>query len=358
MTRIVLFIVILALAACSPGAPEATLAEPAGSETAGSEAPGGGSDATQALPAEPPLAEDARPVPAQLPPVVAYVNGEAISGADLEMAVLELEARTGQPVPADQRDQVVRGELDQLIGQRLLLQESLLRKIAVPEAEIDARIAELRAQFPSEEAFAQTLELRQMTLARLRADTRQGLQVAAMLNVELAANTAVTPEQVTEFYEQNPSRFQQGERVRASHILIGVPENADAAAKEQARARAVGVLNELKAGEDFAALAKQYSDDPGSGPNGGDLGYFERGQMVGPFEEVAFSLAPAQTSDLVESPFGYHIIRVVDKQASRTIPITEVRQQVQRFLEGQNRDLRTQAFVEALKAKSKIDIYI
>lgn len=358
MTRIVLFIVILALAACSPGAPEATLAEPAGSETAGSEVRGDGSDATPAFPAEPPLAENARPVPAQLPPVVAYVNGEAISGADLEMAVLELEARTGQPVPADQRDQVVREELDQLIGQRLLLQESLLRKIAVLEAEIDARIAELRAQFPSEEAFAQTLELRQMTLARLRADTRQGLQVAAMLNVELAGDTAVTPEQVTEFYEKNPSQFQQGERVRASHILIGVPENADATAKEQARARAVGVLNQVKAGEDFAALAKQYSEDPGSGPNGGDLGYFERGQMVGPFEEVAFSLAPAQTSDLVESPFGYHIIRVVDKQASRTIPIAEVRQQVQRFLEGQNRDLRTQAFVEALKAKSKIDIYI
>ncbi len=358
MTRIVLFIVILALAACSPGAPEATLAEPAGSETAGSEVRGDGSDATPTFPAEPPLAENARPVPAQLPPVVAYVNGEAISGADLEMAVLELEARTGQPVPADQRDQVVREELDQLIGQRLLLQESLLRKIAVLEAEIDARIAELRAQFPSEEAFAQTLELRQMTLARLRADTRQGLQVAAMLNVELAGDTAVTPEQVTEFYEKNPSQFQQGERVRASHILIGVPENADATAKEQARARAVGVLNQVKAGEDFAALAKQYSEDPGSGPNGGDLGYFERGQMVGPFEEVAFSLAPAQTSDLVESPFGYHIIRVVDKQASRTIPITEVRQQVQRFLEGQNRDLRTQAFVEALKAKSTVDIYI
>ena len=334
---------ILVLAACSPNAPE-----PPVNGAAGSEAPG-------SRPAAPAAA---RPVPAQLPAVVAYVNGEPISGADLELAVGEIEARAGEPVPAEQRDVVIRGVLDQLIGYRLLLQESLLRRISVPETEVDAGIAELRAQFPSEEAFAEMLELRQMTLAMLRADARQRLQVDAMLESELATRTTVTPEQVAEFYESNLSEFQQGERVRASHILIGFPENADDAAKEQARARALGVLIELNVGKDFAALAKQFSDDPDSGPNGGNLGYFERGQMVGPFEEVAFSLAPAQTSDLVESPFGYHIIRVVDRQAPRTIPLAEARPQVRQFLEDQNRELQTRAFVEVLKAKSKVDNYI
>lgn len=346
MTRTATFLVILSLAGCSPSAPEATVDQAAGSAAA------------QASPAEPSPAEAAGPVPAQLPPVVAYVNGEAISGAELEMAVAELEARAGQPVPADQRDDVVRGVLDQLIDYRLLLQESLSRMISVPEAGVDARIAELRTQFPSEEAFAQMLELRQMTLAMLRANVRQGVQVDAMLELELTAETTVTPEQVTEFYEDNASDFQEGERVRASHILLGFPENADDAAREQARVLALGVLIEVNVGEDFAALAKQYSDDPGSGPNGGDLGYFERGQMVGPFEDVAFSLAPGQTSHLVESPFGYHIIRVFDKQAARTIPLAEVRPQVQQFLEDQNRELQTQAFVETLRTKSRVDVYI
>ena len=363
MTRIFSVIIILSLAACSPGAPEATadeaaesgaaLSEVAAGDAAGCEAP---VDAP-AAPAVPLPAADASPNPDQLPTVVAYVNGEAISRDDLEMVVGELEARAGQPVPAEQRDSVIRGVLDQLINYRLLLQESLLRKVTVAEAAIDARMTKIRAQFPSEEALAQTLALRQMTLETLRADARQGMQVDAMLAAELAA-TPVTPEQVTQFYEQNPAEFEQGERVRASHILIGFPQNADAAAREQARVRAAAVLSEVEAGNDFVALAKQSSEDPGSGANGGDLGYFERGQMVGPFEEEAFSLAPDQTSDLVESPFGYHIIRVIDKQAARTIPLTEVRPQVQQFLEGQNRESQTQAFIETLKAKSKVDIYI
>jgi peptidyl-prolyl cis-trans isomerase C len=300
----------------------------------------------------------AKPVPAELPDVVARVNGEAISRGELEMAVGELEARAGQPMPPDQRDRIVRGVLDQVIGYRLLRQESIARKIAVPDAEVEARIAAIRSQFPSEEAFTQTLELRKMTLANLRNDAREGIQIDTMLRTELAGATGVTAEQVTEFYEKNPSEFQQGERVRASHILIGVAENADPAVKEQAHARAADVLKEVKAGKDFAALAKQYSNDPGSAPNGGDLGYFERGQMVGPFEQAAFSLAPTQTSDLVESRFGYHIIRVVDKQASRTIPLADVRPQIQQYLEGQSRERQTGAFVDSLKAKGKVEIYI
>lgn len=332
------------LAACSRSAPAA-----ASSESPVTPPP-------QASPTAAPVAA-AQAVPALLPDIVARVNGEAVSKGDLDMAIGELEARAGQPMPADQRDRIVRRVLDQLIGYRLLRQESIARKVAVPEAEIEARIAALRAQFPSEEAFTQTLELRKLTLATLRKDAREGIQIDTMLRTELGA-TGVTAEQVTEFYEKNPSEFQQGERVRASHILIGVPQDADPAVKEQARARAADVLKEVKAGKDFAALAKQYSNDPGSAPNGGDLGYFERGQMVGPFEQTAFSLAPAQTSDLVESPFGFHIIRVADKQASRTIPIADVRAQIQQFLEGRSREQQTGAFVESLKAKGKVDIYI
>jgi peptidyl-prolyl cis-trans isomerase C len=332
-------IVAIALVACSRSTPAA----------ASSESP------TQASP----TAEAAvKPVPAQLPDVVARVNGQAISRDDLQQAVGQLEARAGQGVPSDQRDRIVRGVLDQLIAYRLLAQESASRSVAVPDADVDARIGQIRSQFPSEQEFAQTLAQRQLTLESLRADVRQGLQIDKMIDTEVAGRVAVTAEQVNDFYAKNPAEFLQAERVRASHILIRVPEGADAAAKEQARTRAAGILEDVKAGRDFAALAKEHSQDPGSAPSGGDLGFFERGQMVGPFEQAAFSLAPGQSSELVETQFGFHIIKVAEKQTPRTVPLDEVRTQVEQYLQGQNRERETQVFITALKAKGKIEILI
>ena len=340
---------VLAFAACSKSAPAA-----ASSQTQETPAPG------QAAPANPAAAGAAtvKPVPAQLPEVVARVNGEAINRAALEEAVSEVEARAGQPMPADQRDRVLRAVLDQLIGYRLLVQETAARKTAVPDADVEARIGQIRSQFPSEEIFQQQLQQRKMTLEQLRVDTRASLQITALLQAELDAKTAVTPEQVNDFYVKNPAAFQQGERVKASHILVRVEANADPAEREKARAKAAGLLADVKAGKDFAALAKQYSDDPGSGAQGGDLGYFQRGQMVPPFEQAAFALSVGQTSDLVTSDFGFHIIRVTDKQPGRTQTLDEVRPEIEQYLLGQNREQQTRLFVEALKAKGKVEISI
>lgn len=346
---------MLLLAGCSPDTPETPVAQANDSNATGTGASEGAAPSAGA-PLRP--SEPAAPVPAQLPEVVAYVNGEPITGNDVERGITELEARAGQPVPPGQRNQVVRDVLNQLIGYRLLLQETQERRTSVPEADVDARVAALRAQYPSEEAFAETLQLQEMTLEMLRTDARRSLQVDALLESEIGTSPPVTPEEITEFYEQNPADFQQGEQVRASHILLSFPENADAAAKEEIRVRAAGVLNLVQTGADFAAVARQYSDDPGSRPNGGDLGYFQRGQMVPPFEEAAFSLAPAQISDLIETSFGYHIIQGTDKQAAGTIPLADVRQEVQAYLEGRNRDQEMQAFVDSLRVESDVDIYI
>src|SRR4029079_4413241 len=128
--------------------------------------------------------------------------------------------------------------------------------------------------------------------------------------------------------------------------------------KTKARQKAEGLLKQIKAGGDFAALAKANSEDPGSAIQGGDLGYFSPGQMVPQFNDVAFKLAPGAVSDLVETQFGFHIIKVTEKQTARTVPLDEVRPQVQQFLENQNRQRETQAFVAGLRAKGKIEILI
>ena len=298
-----------------------------------------------------------KPVPAQLPDVLARVNGDAITKTEFERAMKSIEQRAG-PVPPDKRDEVYRGVLERLVSIRLLRQEAAAQKIAIPDAELEKQMAEVMQQFPSKDVFDEMLKAQDTTLDKFRAEQRLDLAINKMLSDTLKDKVVATPAQIDDFYKQNPDRFKQGERVRASHILVAVPQGADAVTKTQARTKAEGLLKQVKAGGDFAKLAKENSQDPGSAIQGGDLGYFQPGQMVPEFNEVAFKLAPGKVSDLVETQFGFHIIKVVEKQTARTVPLDEVRPQLTQFLENQNRQRETQAFVAGLRAKGKVEILI
>jgi peptidyl-prolyl cis-trans isomerase D len=142
---------------------------------------------------------------------------------------------------------------------------------------------------------------------------------AAEIPVEDAEVTAMLADQaprVREFYDQHPERYKQPERVRARHVLLRVAPGAPEEEVARVRAQAEAVLARIEGGEDFAAVASEVSEDPGSKAQGGDLGFFARGQMVPPFEEVAFSLEPGKTSGLVKTDFGFHVIRVEERKAA------------------------------------------
>lgn len=133
----------------------------------------------------------------------------------------------------------------------------------------------------------------------------------------LIPNIKVTDDEAKEYYTQNAAQFQGQEQRRASHILIGFGSKTDAASKQTAREKALKVLEEVKKNpKNFEELAKKYSQDPGSAKNGGDLGLFGRGAMVKPFEDAVFSMKPGAISDLVESDFGYHIIKLTEIQGA------------------------------------------
>ncbi len=310
--------------------------------------------ATAAAPTTP---EKPKPVPAVLPDTLANVNGETIGKAEFESAIRGVESNAGQPVPADKRDEVYRGVLDNLVALRILRQEVKERHMTVSDAEVDARLKQLRTQFPTEADFQQALKAQQMTPDRLREDARADLLVNRLLESEVHAKVLVKPGDVSAFYEKNPDKFKQTEAARASHILVIVPPNADAKTRATLKARAETALKAAKAGKDFGALARQYSQDA-SAQRGGDLGFFPRGQMVPAFEQAAFALQPGQVSDLVETQFGYHIIKLTERRSARTIPFPEVAGQIQKFLEQQQQQTMSKAFVDSLKAKRKVEIFI
>jgi peptidyl-prolyl cis-trans isomerase C len=181
--------------------------------------------------------------------------------------------------------------------------------------------------------------------------------VQKLLDQAVNGSVDVKPADISTFYEKNPDRFKQPEAIQASHVLIAVPQGADAAAKNAARAKAEDVLKQARGGADFAGLAKKYSNDA-SAPRGGDLGFFPRGQMVPEFEAAAFALQPGQVSDIVETPFGFHIIKVTGKRPARTVPFSEVAPQIEQYLRQEQQQEKTKAFIEQLKTSGKVEVLI
>ena len=292
-------------------------------------------------------------MPEQLPATIARVNGEAIGKDEFERAVKNLEARAGQPVPPEQRAQVYRGLLDQMIAYKLLLQQSKTLKVAIPDADLDGRVKQIQGQFPNEQAFTKALGDQHVSVQQLKNDQRDQMLVAKVIDAEVGSKVTVSPKDVDDFYAKNPDKFKEPENVHAQHILIRVEQNADAATKAKAKAEAEAILKQIRAGADFATLAKEKSQDPGSAPGGGDLGSFAKGQMVPQFDEVAFKLKPGQVSQVVETPFGFHIIKVLEHKPARTVPLEEARQQLTEILKEQQANEKTTAYINQLEGQEQ-----
>ncbi|MBP6808794.1 MAG: peptidyl-prolyl cis-trans isomerase [Chromatiaceae bacterium] len=163
-----------------------------------------------------------------------------------------------------------------------------------------------------------------------------------------------TTDQAKQFYDANPDKFKQPETLKASHILIGADAKATPEEKQAAQQKANELLAKIKGGADFAELAKAESTCP-SAKKGGDLGSFGRGQMVKPFEEVAFSLQDGEVSEVVETPFGYHIIKSQGKTPSETVPFAQVEERIKSLLKNDEAKKWLTAKIGELKQTAKIE---
>jgi peptidyl-prolyl cis-trans isomerase C len=248
--------------------------------------------------------------------------------------------------------------LDRVILFRLLGSEAKVRGITATPQEVTERIAQIKQQFPSEAEFQKELTKRHTTMAQLEEDQRRDLLNSKTIEAEVAPKLAVTDQELDAFYKGNPEQFKSPESVRASHILIGVAKDATPATKAAAKTEAEGVLKRVKAGEDFAALAKQYSKDPGSAAVGGDLNFFPKGQMVPAFDAAAFALKPGEVSNLVETEFGYHIIKLTEKKEGRTVPLAEVKDRLSEFLKQRKQQELVQQYLLSLKSKYKVEVLL
>ena len=285
---------------------------------------------------------------------IASVNGVSISQQQFDTAMIPYEqqiAAMGQgAVTDDQLIQIKTKVLENLISTELLYQESQKNGIKVEEKEINATYDAQKAQFSSEEEFQKVLKEYKFSDSFYRDQIKRGLYIQNFINKQFP----VSDEESKKFYNDNPDEFKQAAQARASHIMMIVDSSTDQAKKDEAKKKMEDVLKRLKAGEDFAALAKEVSQDTYTKDNGGDLDYFSKGQMVQAFEDAAFALKPGEISNIVETSYGYHIIKLTDKKDETTISYNDSKENIMSYLQNN----KVNKYVTDLRSKAKVETFL
>lgn len=335
------FILIIAAALCSPAAFSST---------------------AHAAEAAPPEAAAAAPAPVDPQAVVAHVNGVSIREADiLEMLNIAI-SKTPQIAFLITNDAELksfkREVLDQLVARELLAQESAKLEIPGMAKMVDEKYASVKASFPDEAAFKSAMSERNFTEELLKKDIEKTIRIQRLLDEKLKKGIQIPDEEIKSFYDGNKDKFTEPESMRARHILVKIDSRDGEDAEKRATEKIEGLLKRAKAGEDFAALAKEYSDDPISGPNGGDLGSFTRGRMAEAFEKAVFALKSGEISAIVKTTFGLHIIKCEEYKPEKVVSLDEAKAEIKDYLENTAVEGKIEGYIDSLKTAAKVEILL
>jgi len=285
--------------------------------------------------------------------VVAEVNDKKITKAEYDSKLEDIkkimeqyygenvfESKDGKKTLKEIKQQL----LDELIFNEICLQRAKEMGIEITQEELMEELNALEALYGGKDQFQVVLEEQNMTQDKFKEELYSQL-IIQKLKDEITQNVAVSEDEIKKYYEENRDEFKKPDEIRARHILVNSREEAEE------------ILKKAKNGEDFAQLAKKYSQGP-SKDRGGDLGYFTRGAMVPEFEETAFNMEVGEISDVVKTQFGYHIIKVEDKRTYSLPDFEEVKDYIKAKLLKDKKEELFQNKLEEWKQLSRIKKYI
>ena len=290
----------------------------------------------------------------------ALVNGVAIPVEQYTKEVNIQVARVsqqGRQVTDDQIAALKKDILDSLIEREVLYQQSQKVGIQVTDQKVDDQLAAIKKRFPNETEYKNALNKMNLSEDEVKGQIKRGLSIKELIDQQITSKIVITDEESKAYYDKNPQMFEQPEQIKASHILIKVDVKADDAKKVEARKKIEEVQQKLKDGGDFAELAREYSEGP-SNTRGGDLGFFRRGQMVKPFEDAAFSMKANEVSGIVETRFGYHIIKVYDKKPEETLAYADVKDKLNQRMKQEKVEKDADQYIGQLKKDAKIEKFM
>ena len=284
-----------------------------------------------------------------------------VTRGQLDDEIIRVKAQAaarGQSMPPEQTGMMERQILEQFIQVQLLQSKATEADKAAGKALAEKRFEEAKTKLGSEEVLNRQLKLMGATREEVLAKWTESAIAETVLKRELKVN--VTDADARKYYDDNPARFEEPEKVRASHILLMTTDpktntELTEAQKTAKHKEMEGLLKRARAGEDFAKLAKEYSEDPGSKDKGGEY-TFPRGQMVPEFEAAAFSLGTNQVSDIITTRFGYHIIKLSEKIPAKKVEFEKALPDIKDGLTQQELQKQFPDYIAKLKTEANVEI--
>ena len=285
-------------------------------------------------------------------PVVVTVNGAPITAAEIA-DYAKTEARMINATSTEESKAVFRDAGENLINRQLLLQEAEKRKIAIPDAEVANRAREFQVAGTSGQAIAPG----GAPDAQLMSAVRGSMLIEKMLDDEFRArHVQPTDAQIKQSYEEHRDLFVKdpGE-VQIAHIAVKIPPNATDAQKKAASEKIIKLYRQALKSKDFAALAKQNSEDTESAAKGGELGYFRPGQLPPVVDKMVFATAVGHLTQILESNLGYSFIKVTSRRGETISPLAEVKAKIAMFILDENEDAVVKALIKKIAKGAKIE---
>lgn len=299
----------------------------------------------------PPASSD----PESFPEVVARVNATEISKSEL---LQRAEAVKSQIPPSEIGEGFYQRVLDDMVSGELLYQSSETKGLSPTDAEVDVELASQSQRFGGVEAFESALEEQGIPLERVKLQLKKDLGIQKLVERDFMPGLSVTEQEKQAFYAENRESMQQPAQYKAAHILVSVDESATPEEKAELKKKAESIRSMVETGQDFGELAAKNSGDPGSKDQGGELGWMTEGQTVPPFEAALKSLEPGELSGVVETRYGYHIIKLQDRREAGAMPYEEVEERIEEFLERRGLQERLQQELEILRDAATVEVFI
>jgi parvulin-like peptidyl-prolyl isomerase len=292
------------------------------------------------------------------------VNGVSISYQRFHGFYVEYRNSKGVAVGArgDQLQLLTRlrrEAMDRLVEQELIAQAAERAGVVVDAAEVDAEVEQLRAVFDDDRSFDLKLKDEGFTRESYRRHVARLMAGKRYMDGVRMATPPVSDAELETYYRENERRLTFPEQVRVRHILITWKPLGTGDDRAAIREQMVPILDRARAGEDFATLAREYSDDYATKDRGGDTGLFHRGQMNPIFEQAAFDLKnPGELSGPIETPFGVHVLRLEERLEPRLVPLEEIREKLRSHVHEERAEAAVEAESERLRAEAEVQILI